>query len=145
VSRNLAVVIVLLTAGSIYVSSLSSSGVRAMVLMLPIGVAVELWIRTVASAMRLGTSTLAGRYMADIVTGVAATRAVDPGDIILFTARAFALTLTPLLLWFGFVNHTSSERSVRRIVAQGASIALIIMAAVLAAGGLIAFYELRSR
>ena len=70
---------------------------------------------------------------------------VGPADIILFTSRAFALTLAPLFLWFGFINHTSSERSVRRIVAQGASIALIIMAAILAAGGLIAFYELRSR
>ena len=144
-SRDFAMVIVLLTAGSIYISSLSSSGVRAMVLALPIGVAIELWIRAVGNAMRWGTSMLAGRYMGDIVTGVVATRSVDPGDIVLFTVRAFALTLTPLLLWFGFVNHTSSERSVRRIVVQGVSIALIIMAAVLAAGGLIAFYELRSR
>jgi ABC-2 family transporter len=145
VSRDFGLVILLLTAGSIYISSLSSSGVRAMVLTLPIGVAIELWLRAVGGAMRWGTSRLAGQYMADIVTGVVATRAVDPADIIMFTTRAFALTLAPLLLWFGFVNHRSTERSVRRIVVQGVSIALIIMAAVLAGGGLSAFYELRSR
>ena len=144
-SRDFAVLIILVTAGSIYVSSLASSGVRALVLTLPIGVALELWIRMAANALRWGTSALAGWYMAAIVTGAAATRAVDPTDIITFTTRAFALTLAPLLLWFGFVNHTSSERSVRRIVVQGVSIALIIAAAIFAAGGLIVFHELRSR
>jgi|SRR5688572_23609641 len=30
-----------------------------------------------------------------------------------------------MLLWFGFVNHTSSERTARRIIEQTASIALL--------------------
>ena len=142
-SREFALLIVLLTAASIYLSSLSSSGIRAMVLALPVGTALMLWIQAVQGAMRWVTSRLAGRAMADIVTRTFAPVRVDPADLILFTLRACALTLVPLLLWFGFVNHTSSERPVRRVVLQGAAIAAIIMVAIVVAGVLLAFYEVR--
>ena len=145
-SPDFAGLIVLLTAASIYLSSLSSSGVRAMVLALPVGTALMLWIQTVDGALRWVTSRLAGPAIADIVTGTYfAPVHVDPADVILFTMRACALALVPLLLWFGFVNHTSSERPVQRVVLQGAAIAFVIMTGVLVAGGLLAFYELRPR
>ena len=110
-AADLAVLIVLLTASSIYISSLSSSGVRAMVLSLPIGMAVAFFVQIASGALRWVTLQLAGPLMADIVTGAVAPSSVDPAAVIVFAARGFSLTLVPLLLWFGFVNHTSSERT----------------------------------
>jgi ABC-type transport system involved in multi-copper enzyme maturation permease subunit len=144
-SGDLAVLIVLLTASSVYISSLSSSGVRAMVLSLPIGMAVAFFIQIVSRALWWVTLKLAGPLMADIVTGAVAPSSVDPADVVMFAARAFSLTLAPLLLWFGFVNHTSSERTVRRIFPQIAWIAVLIMTGIILVGGVLALFELRSR
>jgi len=142
---DLTVLIVLLTASSIYISSLSGSGVRAMVLSLPIGMAVAFFVRMVSGALRWVTLELAGPLMASIVTGAVAPSSVDPADVVIFAALGFSLTLAPLLLWFGFVNHTSSERTVRRICQQVAAIALLITTGIVLVGGVLAFYELRSR
>jgi hypothetical protein len=142
---DLTVLIVLLTAGSLYISSLSDSGVRAMVLSLPIGMAVAFFVQMVSGALRWVTMQLAGPWMADIVTGAIAPSSIDPAEVVLFAARAFSLTLVPLLLWFGFVNHRSSERTVRRILPQVASFALLITTGIVLVGGVLAFYELRSR
>ena len=142
---DLTVVIVLLTAGSLYISSLSSSGVRAMVLSLPISLAVALFVQMVSGALRWVTLKLAGRLMADVVTGAVAPPSIDFGEVVIFAARALSLTLVPLLLWFGFVNHRSSERTVRRIFPQVVSIALLVTTGILLVGGVLAFYELRSR
>ena len=144
-SADLTVLIVLLTASSVYISSLSSSGVRAMVLSLPIGMAVAYFVQMVSRALRWVTLQLAGPLMADIVTGAIAPSSVDPADVVIFAARAFSLTLAPLLLWFGFVNHTSPERTVRRIFQQVASIAFLITTGIVLVAGVLAFYELRSR
>ena len=144
-SADLAVLVVLLTASSIYISSLSSSGVRAMVLSLPIGMAVVFFVQAMNRALRWVTLQLAGPLMANIVTGAIAPSSVDPINSIVFAARGFALTLVPLLLWFGFVNHTSSERTVRRIVQQIASIALFVTTGMVLLGGVLGFYEVRSR
>lgn len=142
---DLTVLIVLLTASSLYLSSLSGSGVRAMVLSLPIGMAVAYFVQMVSGALRWVTLRLAGPLMADIVTGAIAPSSIDPAEVVIFAARGFSLTLVPLLLWFGFVNHRSSERTVRHIVRQVASIALLITTGIVLVGGMLAFYELRSR
>ena len=135
----------LLAAGSLYISSLSSSGVHAMALSLPIGMAVAYFLQMVSGALRWVTLKVAGPLMADIVTGPNAPSSLHPAEVIVFVGRAFSLTLVPLLLWFGFVNHRSSERTVRRIFQQAAAIALLIMTGIILAGGVLAFYELRSR
>ena len=83
--------------------------------------------------------------MADIVTGAVAPVGVDPPDVVRFAARGSLLTLAPLLLWFGFVNHTASEQSVRRIFQQIGSIAVLMLTGIILVGGILAFYELRSR
>lgn len=105
---DLAVVSVLMAAGSLYLSSLSSSGVRAMVLSLPVGIGVVLFIQTVGGMWSVSRST-------------------DPTLTAIFLGRVLAVGLIPLLLWFAFVNHTSSERQPRRIVRQGVSIALVMV------------------
>ena len=144
-SGHLAVLILLLAAGSLYISSLSSSGVHAMALSLPIGMAVAYFLQMVSGALRWVTLKVAGPLMADIVTGPNAPSSLHPAEVIVFVGRAFSLTLVPLLLWFGFVNHRSSERTVRRIFQQAAAIALLIMTGIILAGGVLTFYELRSR
>ena len=144
-AADLAVLTVLLTASSIYISSLSGSGVRAMVLSLPTGMAVAYFVQIASGALRWVTQQLAGPRMADIVTGAVAPSSVGPADVLIFAVRAFSLTLAPLLLWFGFVNHTSSERTARRIIEQIAWIALVIMTGIVLVGGVLAFYELRLR
>ena len=111
----------------------------------PIGMAVALFIQTVGGVLRWVTLKLAGPLMADIVTGAIAPPSLHPADVVTFTARAFALTLAPLLLWLGFINHTSSERTARRIFQQIASIALLMLTGLLLVGGVLAFHELRSR
>ena len=145
ISGDLMVLVVLLTASGVYISSLSSSGVRAIVVTLPIGMAVAYFIQTVSGALRWVTLKLADSWMADIVTGAVASSSLHPADVLTFAARALSLTLIPLLLWFGFVNHTSSERTPRRIFQQVAWIALLITTGIMLVGMVLAFYELRSR
>jgi hypothetical protein len=115
-----------------------------MVLSLPIGMAVVFVVQVMSGALWWVTRQLAGPLMANIVTGAVAPSSVNPMNTIVFAARGFALTLVPLLLWFGFVNHTSSERTVRRIFQQIASIALLILTGMVLVAGVLAFYELRS-
>ena len=145
ISGHLTVLVVLLTASSIYISSLCSSGVRAMVLSLPIGMAVAYFMQIVSAMLGWVTGAVAGPWMADIVTGAVAPPSAAPGDILIFAARALSVTVAPLLLWFGFVNHTSSERTVRRVSRQVALIAVLIVAGMTLVGGVLAFHELRSR
>jgi ABC-type transport system involved in multi-copper enzyme maturation permease subunit len=144
-TADFTVLIVLLTAGSVYISSLAASGVRAMVLSLPVGMAVAYFVRMVSGALHWVTLELAGPMMANIVTGAVAPPSVDPAQVVGLAARGFSLTLVPLLLWFGFVNHTSSERTARRICQQVAAIAVLIVIGMILVGGVLAFYEWRSR
>ena len=116
-----------------------------MVLSLPIGMAVAYFVQIASGALRWVTRQFAGPLMADIVTGAVAPLSVGPADVLIFTARSFSLTLAPLLLWFGFVNHTSSEQTTRRLFQQIAWIALLIMTGIILVGGVLAFYEWRSR
>jgi hypothetical protein len=129
---DLTVLIVLVTAGSVYISSLSSSGVQALAWSVPVGMAIVLFIQTIISAMRSVNLQPFGDVMAEIATGEVRLRAV-------------LLALTLLLLWFGFVNHTSSPRTARRLFQQVAAIALVILAATIVVGGDRVFYELRTR
>lgn len=145
ISGDLAVLIVLLTASSLYISSLASTGVHALVLSVPTGIAVAFFVQTVSGALGWVTLTLAGPSMADIVTGAVTPPSVHPADLAVFAARTLSLTLAPLLLWLGFVNHTSSERTARRVLRQIAAIALVIVAGILLVGGLLALHELRAR
>jgi len=145
VAGDLAVFVVLLTAGSVYLSSLCTSAVRVMVLFVPAAMALSYFVRTVSAALHWVTLKLAGPLMAGIVTGSIAPASVQPTSIVVLVARASCVTLLPLLLWLGFLNHTSSERDTRRVVRQVAALALFIVIEIVAVGGLLASYELRAR
>ncbi|MGQ0733302.1 MAG: ABC transporter permease [Acidobacteriota bacterium] len=144
-SGDLAVVVLLLTAASVYVSSLSTSGVCAMmVLSLPVGFAVAA-LAHMAQAAQWAALKLAGPWMDNLAAETSALSSVDPPYAAMLVARILTLTLVPLLLWFGFVHHTSSERPTGRMVQQIASVALLLATSITAAGGVLAYYELGSR
>lgn len=108
----LAIGVVLLTAGALYVSSLASSGVRAMVLSLPLGVLTALFIQAAARIARflIGASAFS------------TARNAQPTTV----AYGLAAAMTLLLVRLAFVNHTSSDRSPRRVAAQGAMLAAAV-------------------
>jgi hypothetical protein len=145
VAGVLAAVIVLITTGSIYISSLAGSGVHAMAWSVPAGFAAILFMETMTRGLRWVTLQFTGPMMANIVTGDVLPASLGATDVVNFTLRAFAVMLVPLFLWFGFVNHTSQDRPMRRVLQQAASIGLVITAVVVLVGGVLAFYELRSR
>jgi hypothetical protein len=101
VAGNLSTVIVLLVAGSLYLSSLSNSGVVAMAWTLPAGMV----------ALILGQA--AGR-----ITLRAFGVPLDDPDTIVFLVRTVTALLVPLLLWLAFRNHRSLERRVQTALGQ---------------------------
>lgn len=116
---EVSLVVAVLTIASLYVSSLSSSGVRALALAFPAGFVAVLFLRTVdwlwyqlplprASLLELaGLSLRSGWFV------------MGPGLIVLLAA-------------FGFANHRSAERSTRRVCVQVGWIAAYLAVAVLA-------------
>ncbi|HUF25156.1 MAG TPA: hypothetical protein VMN81_13575 [Vicinamibacterales bacterium] len=93
-----ALVIVALTVCGLYVSSLSSSGVRALALTFPlVAAAYILWVSIAVAVSRFLQSFHAIDELALTVAGVG------------FTA---------LLLWFAGANHRRTDRSVTRVVWQ---------------------------
>jgi hypothetical protein len=101
VAGNLSTVIVLLVAGSLYLSSLSNSGVVAMAWTLPAGMV----------ALILGQA--AGR-----ITLRAFGVPLEDPDTIVFLVRTVTALLVPLLLWLAFRNHRSLERRVQTALGQ---------------------------
>jgi ABC-type transport system involved in multi-copper enzyme maturation permease subunit len=124
-STNLVPLVVLLASSSLYISSLAGSGVKAMAWSLPAGIGAAMFIHTTQTAiastsMRFGTPLPADQTEASVIAG-----------------QLLPVLLVPLLVWFGFVNHTSAEHSGRRTAAQVGVLALVLVAVIVAAGALV--------
>jgi hypothetical protein len=107
--------VVMLTSLSLYVSSLSSSGVRALVSSLPL----------VAAAM-------AGRIWWEAARAVGAPYYnwySFPEPVAILAAGAL---MAILLLWLASTNHRTADRSLTRILRQAALIAGVIVVALVA-------------
>lgn len=127
------VLVVFLTMCSLYLSSLCTSGVRAMVLSLAVTLSALVVFQTVTSlAWRVvrQLSETAGRL----------PRGLGVGQFNSFRSVMFWLTLVllagfvALLLRFAFLNHRSAERSARRVWWQAIWIAgFIVLGAALPA------------
>lgn len=108
-----ALIVTVVTAGGLYVSSISGSGIKAAALVFP---------------FLLGASWLLGVVGRAIASsGILARSSVATGidDLSLQIA---AVGFTVLLLVFGAQNHRSSERSIRHIAGQlGGAAALIVI------------------
>lgn len=135
--RDLSVVVVLVTACALYVSSLSTGGVKALVVSLPVAVGVIVLISAATSAMWWmltqffsGGRAWASATMPDRVAAIQ----VAPG--------AIAAIVMVILLRLALVNHRTSDRSAARISRQLASIAALLTASVLAVTGVLALWLL---
>jgi lysylphosphatidylglycerol synthetase-like protein (DUF2156 family) len=106
---QVASIIVLLTVGSLYLSSLCRTGVGALVLSLPTVVATVFFVRTVGSLL-WDVSAAAPRL---------SIRPHDLGPLLIAIVAGFVA----LLLWLGFRNHRTTDRSRGRIVKQVSAIA----------------------
>jgi preprotein translocase subunit SecG len=109
---HVATILVLLTAGTLYLSSLCRSGVGALVLSFPCVVATVLFVQTIGSELwrAIGRSPAYDAPFLDSFGGFFLLIAVVGGFV-------------ALLLCLAFVNHRTSDRSVERIARQVASIA----------------------
>ncbi len=101
----------LLTAGSLYLSSLCRSGVGALVLSFPSVVATVLFVQTVGSQLwRVWRSSAFDQPFLDPLSVFVLLLSVVGGFV-------------ALLLWLAFLNHRTADRSVDRISKQVLSIA----------------------
>ena len=124
-AASLVSLVVLVTSSSIYLSSLASSGVRAMAWALPASIGAAIFIHT-AQSMIASVSTSLGKPIPANYT-----------EATIVAARVVPLLIVPALLWFGFVNHTSAEHPLRRTVTQVALLAMLTVAGIMTAGALI--------
>jgi hypothetical protein len=108
------VAIVLLTTASLYVSSFSPSGVRALVLCVPVIVGALLFVRAVVWV---------SIWSVPVVSRTAAYSRLNEGAVLLLLSALAA----SLFLWFGLVNHRSAERNFRRAGPQMVSIAALLV------------------
>jgi len=115
---RLATACLFLTCAALYVSTISTSTVKTMVLALPIGLGLGLLLQTVARTLGPGMFSSASDLLRF-------------GWIAAVMSPAFVAIVTPLLLWFGFVNHSSTEQPVARAIGQGAAIAVVASAALI--------------
>jgi hypothetical protein len=122
---SMLVALLLLTSGSVYVSSLCSSAVSALVMSLPVMIAAFAFFRTTVT--RIGTSIFSASLRWGMEVLPAGSNAVDyprlvniVNPLVLFLAFSFIA----LVLRLALANHQSADRALRRI-----SMHVIILAA----------------
>ena len=110
VNARSAVAVIALTTGSLYVSSLCASGVKAVLLSIPgaalvMGPLVFLWsvVDRAFAVLSVAPSVVAARQAAELSMRLS-----------LGVARGFLA----LLLWFAMMNHRSGERGASRVWRQ---------------------------
>jgi len=101
---------VLLTAIGLYLSSLSTSAVRALVALLPVGAGVVLFVQAAYGFMP-------------------PTRPIPT----LPSGNLLVAIITPALVGLAFINHRTTERSASTIAAQALSLAVVVLVALIAA------------
>jgi hypothetical protein len=111
--RETAAMAVVFTACGLYVSSLCTSGVRALVLTFPTIVAASLFIRTVESLIVVQNPW---RYVSG--RNIQFFYALE-----MVALYALGGGLVALLLWLAFRNHRSADRGAARTAKQGLAIA----------------------
>ena len=117
---------VLLTSCSLYVSSLSSSAVRAMVNSIPAVIAGTVFVMTsVALVMSIGYRVITGPYGQNRIVNHELARSFEMSSAALYVW--LAVPVAAMFLWFAFTNHRSMERQVPRVALQ--VLALVFTAA----------------
>jgi ABC-type transport system involved in multi-copper enzyme maturation permease subunit len=120
ISLAMVFLVMVLTSSSLYISSLTSSGVKAMTWSVPAGIGAAIFIQTTRSAIASASTRLGNPVPADTT------------EALLVASQVLTLLLVPALLWFGFVNHTAVEHPWRRTLAQIGTLAVLVATAVFA-------------
>lgn len=124
VKETLAVA-VLLTSCGLYVSSLSSSAVKAMVNSIPVVFAGVVFASIVGGMVKsIGHRYIAGSFGQNRYANAELLRSFASNTTTLYLW--LAVPIVGLFLWFAFVNHRSTERRVARAALQ--AVALVITA-----------------
>jgi MFS family permease len=122
VKETLAVA-VLLTSCGLYVSSLSSSAVKAMVNSIPVVIAGAVFASIVGGmVMSIGHRYIAGSFGQNRYANAELLRSFQPNSTTLYLW--LAVPIAGLLLWFAFTNHRSTERRVARAALQVAALVI---------------------
>lgn len=128
--------VVLLTASSLYVSSLCTSGIRAMILSLPAIVGTLFLFLTVSLAVDRAVFLAFTSRGARVSRGLFVAHAASQRTVMLLLAAG----LVALLLRYALINHRSAERNSSRILRQVAGIAGLLTFGVLLLAGVTIFY-----
>ena len=137
--RSHALLVLVLTSTSLYISSLSSSGVRAAVMSVPAIFALMLLVQIVSLVLRRA-------YRSPFHMWVGSMIPAHLRDEVLRAVAWIPLTVAALvaltMLWLAFRNYRDGQRTVRRIAVQGLCVAAVVVL-VLAAQFLVAAVALR--
>jgi hypothetical protein len=131
--REFPLIVLLLTASTLYVSSLCASGVRALVLSLPAIAGAFLFFQAGLWVVeQLVVRTFFVRLVSTSFESYRTTRSTVMAILILAFVAA--------LLRYAAINHRSGERGVAPVLKQAASIAGLLIVGVLALGGVTIYY-----
>jgi ABC-type transport system involved in multi-copper enzyme maturation permease subunit len=119
---NIVLLVIVLTASSLYISTLVTSGVKAMAWSLPVGIGAAIFIQTAQGAI------------VDVSTRLGAPLPVDQTEAAIVASGVLTVLIVPVLLWFGYVNHTSAQHPLRRTLTQVGVLAALIVTGVIAGG-----------
>ena len=115
----------LLTSCSLYVSSLSPSGIRAMVNGIPVVIGGTVFVTIgVALVMAIGSRVIAGPFGQNGVVNSERLRSFPASSAGLYVW--LAVLVAGVFLWFGLANHRTTERRMSRVALQ--VVALIVTA-----------------
>ncbi len=119
----LLVVEITVTVGSLYLSTISSSGLWALLASVPAAVGTLAFLRLVADPVGDAAFKIAGGVGLPARAYIMWTRSAHAGLII----GLLLATVLVLPFWFGLVNHRTADRAPSRVVLQiGATAAAII-------------------
>ena len=117
--------IVVLTSGSLYLSTLCSSGVRAAVMALPMYVGTVAFMQLMSAiAWKIARSELVVRATSALDVDRNSLRTIHVALDTIFLCGGILLAV--LLIYFGYRNFRSGERNVRRVIVQLLCIASVI-------------------
>ena len=129
-ARSAITIVIVSTTVSVYVSSLCRSGLRALVLSIPVMFAVMLFLQVVAFRIGGSAYTAARRFFTGMIRTFGGPAYLAPqGAAMLMLLAGFLI----MALRFAYVNHRSAERAGRNVAVQVSLMAAFVTTAVTAA------------
>jgi ABC-type transport system involved in multi-copper enzyme maturation permease subunit len=135
VGRNAIAIVILIAAGSLYVSSLCRSGLRALVMSIPVTLAATLFLQLALERVGSVSYRAAARLASAGAGRFAQPRDMDPDLVIQLVIAGFVA----LVLRFALTNHRSADRTAARVWTQVILTAAFVTIAVITGAAAQAF------